>query len=310
MKSVLFAAAAVAAATVAVQAHAQVIADSSGQYAAGIGSNGELYDAGSGVGFVRFIDGFDPLSPGTPRDSWSLATSLSVAYADGQYFGVQGLTTSVVAGANTATATSLTDSGFSVTQAYSFVGDGNILRIDTTVTNLSDYTQHALFGRDVDWDVAPTSLSENTVGPFGTNPFVIDASYLGFEDPSADVPYAFSCSGGCNELGDVGAGIKLDLGWFGVGSYSTFTYYYGLSGLGSNLDALVSQGQAAGATYILGTQSSEADPYPALGANAAILGVGNVVHVGAVPEPATWGLMLAGFFGLGAALRRRRAAAA
>ncbi len=29
-----------------------------------------------------------------------------------------------------------------------------------------------------------------------------------------------------------------------------------------------------------------------------------------VPEPATWGLMLVGFFGLGSALRRRRAALA
>jgi hypothetical protein len=30
----------------------------------------------------------------------------------------------------------------------------------------------------------------------------------------------------------------------------------------------------------------------------------------AVPEPATWAMMLIGFFGLGAALRRRRAAGA
>ena len=38
-------------------------------------------------------------------------------------------------------------------------------------------------------------------------------------------------------------------------------------------------------------------------------GVDNIrLGVGSVPEPATWGLMIMGFGGLGAMLRRRRAA--
>jgi PEP-CTERM motif len=43
---------------------------------------------------------------------------------------------------------------------------------------------------------------------------------------------------------------------------------------------------------------------------AADLIVSNVSLVSSVPEPATWGMMLLGFFGLGAMVRRRSTAAA
>jgi hypothetical protein len=46
------------------------------------------------------------------------------------------------------------------------------------------------------------------------------------------------------------------------------------------------------------------------GASGGNVLVKSVTLSGAVPEPATWGLMLVGFGGLGAALRRRRALAA
>ena len=82
MKFGLFLASAVAVAAFASQASAQVISDSSGQYSVGIGAIGELYDVASGTGFVRVIDGYDPLQPGTPRDSWSIASGLGVAYAE------------------------------------------------------------------------------------------------------------------------------------------------------------------------------------------------------------------------------------
>ncbi|MGZ6016329.1 MAG: PEPxxWA-CTERM sorting domain-containing protein, partial [Phenylobacterium sp.] len=35
-----------------------------------------------------------------------------------------------------------------------------------------------------------------------------------------------------------------------------------------------------------------------------------IFNAGGVPEPATWAMMLTGFFGLGSMLRRRRAALA
>ena len=85
-----------------------------------------------------------------------------------------------------------------------------------------------------------------------------------------------------------------------------FSYFYGLNTIGGSLDTLVAQGQAAGATYIIGTQSSDNGDYPLLGVNSAILGVSDVLKTGGVPEPATWAMMLMGFFGLGSVVRRRR----
>src|SRR5690242_18820664 len=55
-------------------AHAvAVITDPGNAFAVGIGTSGELYDTGSGIGFSRLADGYDPLAPGTPRDSWGLS---------------------------------------------------------------------------------------------------------------------------------------------------------------------------------------------------------------------------------------------
>lgn len=310
MKFGLFLAGSVAALAIAGVASAQVITDASGSYAVGVGVDGELYDFASGTGFVRLGDGFDPLRPGTPRDSWSIATAANAAWADQSFFGSQGLTSVVLTGANSANVSSTSNIGFDVNQTYSFVGGGNILRVDAVVTNVSSGGLEALFARNVDWDVAPTELGENTVGAFGTNPFVVGSSALGFEDPAANAPYTLSCLGGCNLDGDLGAGIQINLGFLGAGDSARFSYFYGVNVAGDDLDALVGQAQLAGATYLIGTQSSEAGLYPGLGLNSAVLGVGDVtITTTAVPEPATWAMMLAGFFGMGSMVRRKRAVA-
>ena len=55
---------------VAFQAHAQnVITDPSASFSVGIDPSGALYDDSPVVGFRRLSDGYDPLAPGTPRDS-------------------------------------------------------------------------------------------------------------------------------------------------------------------------------------------------------------------------------------------------
>ena len=100
-------------------------------------------------------------------------------------------------------------------------------------------------------------------------------------------------------MGDNGAGIRIFLG-LGAGQTARFDYFYGLSQDGDDVAALISQTQAAGANYIIAGESTDG------GTQSATLGVGAVV----VPEPATWAMLIAGFFGLGGMLRRRGAATA
>lgn len=128
---------------------------------------------------------------------------------------------------------------------------------------------------------------------------VINSSYYGFENPTG--PYADSCNAGCNQTADLGGGIELDLGVLGAGQSASFTYLYGISQIGENVNGLIAQVDADGAYYYIATQSSENGAYPELGTNSAIIAVATPT-----PEPST--MVLVGL-GLCAAsfLRRKRA---
>ncbi|MFY9969960.1 MAG: hypothetical protein WAK41_11215, partial [Roseiarcus sp.] len=72
----------------ATSAQAQaMITDPTSSFSVGIGPNGELYDSGTGVGVRRLSDGYDPLAPGSPRDSWGVETSGGSAYGDYASYG-------------------------------------------------------------------------------------------------------------------------------------------------------------------------------------------------------------------------------
>jgi hypothetical protein len=299
----LFACAAVAVASVAVagQAAAQqaTITNAGGSVVVGLSSYGALYSSADDVGFRRTADGYDPIRPGVPRDSWGLSAGGSVAWSDPNLYGDSGIASGgLVAGANSAVATAMTDFGFTVVQNFSFV-DG-ILRIDTSVTNnTADAVSDVLFQRDVDWDIAPAASNDMVFGPSGASSLVVDSSYYGFEDPNPSSPFGFSCFLGCNAgPDDLGGGIKINLGNLLGGATRKFTYFYGVSAVGQTPANLIAAGHAAGAQYIIAGRGSGDRP------NSAFIGVA------AVPEPATWAMLILGFFGLGAVLRRRRAVAA
>ena len=285
-------------------ASADVITNGGGTFSVGIGGNGELFDFASGTGFRRNGDGYDPLLPGTPRDSWGVTTSDGSAYADQAAFGDANLTgTTFSGGGSSETAITTTNVGVQITQSYAFVGSGNILRIQETITNTSGSALTGVaFARDVDWDVSPTAFNENTFGPTGSSPLVIGSSYYGFENPTAGVPYSFSCSGSCNTTGDLGGGIQVGLPDLAAGGSDTFDFFYGVSGFEQSVNGLIGEAQHQGANYIIATQSSENGNYPDLGANSALIGVGQV------PEPITISLFGAGLAGMGAFRRRRKSA--
>ncbi|MDB5424824.1 MAG: hypothetical protein JWQ29_2240 [Phenylobacterium sp.] len=291
--------AALASTTLVSQAGAVVIADASGNFSVGVDATGALYDSPSTIGFRRNGDGYDPIKPGDPRDSWGVSANGVGSYADPQYAGSTLASSSVAGAANTAVVTS-TAGSLSIVQNYAFVGQ-NILTIDTLITNLSGLDAAVLFQRDVDWDFPDFGSSNITFGPLGSSPYVIDASFYGFEDADPTVAYISSCGGGCNEgPDDLGAGIKIDLGTLGAGETRRFTYYYGISRTGQSVDSLTGQTLDAGAQYVMAGMSQGE------GAQSATIGF----SFANVPEPTTWAMMLTGFFGLGTTLRRRRAALA
>jgi hypothetical protein len=273
----------------------------SGPFSVSIGPNGSLYDGNGSVAFQRLSDGYDPLIPGVPRDSWGVVTSSGSDAVD-PYAGCCGHTPSStsVYTASSATVTTAADASganVGVVENYSFL-QRNILEITTTVTNDAASATDVKFGRDVDWDVSPTEFDENSFGPAITGN-VINSSYYGFEDPAG--PYQYPCNSGCNKTNDLGGGIELDLGVLGAGQSATFAYLYGISQIGENVNGLIAQVDADGAYYYIATQSSENGAYPELGTNSAIIAVATPT-----PEPST--MVLVGL-GLCAAsfLRRKRA---
>ncbi|WP_310497934.1 PEPxxWA-CTERM sorting domain-containing protein [Sandarakinorhabdus sp.] len=276
---------------------------SNGTYSVGIGQNGELWDPSTGIGFVRLSDGFDPMAPGTPRDSWGVSLGTDGGpWADQTYFG--SIVTTTLSQTSAASATAYTNVGylsFAVEQHYSFVAP-NILKISEVIHN-GQYRSFFWFQRNWDVDVTPTEFAENSFAAGRTAPGILDATYYGFEHPDASIPYTRSCLSFCNVTGNVGGGIKVD--FFGriIPAFGTarVDYYYGISQPGQSSSDLIRQALGVGAQFLMVTQSAENGAWPYSGRNSAFIGVDTNV-----PEPASWAMMIAGFGLVGAAKRRRR----
>lgn len=267
------------------QASASVLL-TSGEFQAGVSDNGVLYDGA--VGLSR--GGFDVVAGGAPRDSWGL-----------NGYQVDPQNSGVVDGVSSATGDGVvttTFSDFSVQQTFSFNADG-ILLVNVEVTNLGWSPADLFFQRNVDWDLDQVSYDQEEVTGSGFSPFIVGITHFGFDDATGAGPYFAGCPDYCGTVGDLGGGLRLNLGSLASGATRKFTYYYGVNATGEDAEGLMNRTFAAGAQYVLTGRSVD-------GANAATLGV----SVAAIPEPSTWAMMLLGFFGLGAAIRRRTAALA
>lgn len=276
---------------------------SNGAYSVGIGKDGELWDPSSTIGFRRLSDGYDPLAQGTPRDSWGVSLGPDGGpWADQTYYG--SIVTTTLTQTGPASATAYTNVGylrFAVEQRYSFVAP-NILRISEIIHN-GEYASYFWFQRNWDVDVAPTAFAENSFATARTGPGIIDATYFGFENPDASMPYTRSCLSVCNVIGDVGGGIKVEFvpGVIPANGTARVDYYYGISQPGQSTRSLIDQAFGVGARFLMITQSAENGVWPNAGLNSAFIGVDTNV-----PEPASWAMMIAGFGLIGAAMRRRR----
>lgn len=265
---------------------AGTITDGSGDFTVGIGANGELFDPDSYTGFQRNSDGFDPLEPGTPRDSWGISAGSQGAFADSQEFGTSGVTSTLNFLANSATVASKA-LGLDILQEYAFAAP-NVLKITTTVANLSGATiADVAFQRNVDWEIAPTEFTENTVAPsIAGFSNITQTTSNGFENPDPTVPYGNDASGGVNSTGDLGAGIKIALGDIANGASKVFSFFYAIADGVAPAGLTTFNMQLLGSSYNMITQSSENGNWPGQGENYAILGFGGTVETVAVPLPA------------------------
>lgn len=165
--------------------------------------------------------------------------------------------------------------------------DGGKAQFDYALVNLSggaiDTARISLFGFDVAGLKSATASGDFAGVGAGNVPM------LGFAD------VCFSAGKGGNCAGGGGAGI-----WGGEAATGSFTLNYADTGLPLVLDNLFVRYQSIASTEF-GIKGGSG------------IGVGTVWQDGggiggAVPEPATWGLMIAGFGLVGASLRRRKSA--
>jgi hypothetical protein len=290
--------------------YAGVISSTNGKFQVGIGPDGELFDYSSGVGFLRVADGYDPIAPGTPRDSWGVSAGTTSGYADQAFYGVSNISSTSTYGANTASVSSWLNDGVSnllqVNESYSFAAS-NVVEIQTTVSNLTSSTQSVLFRRDVDWDVAPTEFNEMINVPAQPS-FVSSASYYGFEnpDPTSTFMYQAAATGGTYGPGDQGGGFTLDLGSLASNTTSTFDIYYALNYRDQSGTDLTTELDGLGANYVITGYSSDGNMDTAT--NFAALGV-SVPSTGPspVPEPSSMVALAGGLFGMIGMIRRRKA---
>lgn len=253
------------------------------------------------TGTGTFDLGTDYISPGTPHDGFSLISD-QFGFTQNDNVGLTGFGTGTVTAlvgvaargyANAVTWTGGLAGFLEITNSYFFnPGDERVL-IETSIVALSDLTNLA-FARSVDPDSGTTvSINERGNDTFGIHDFVGSESttngrtlaLVNIDDSGFDHttqinwlccsninPYSvLSHTGGDqgnSSTGDHGLNLAYDIGSLSTGSTATFQYAYA-AGLG--LDDIVI-------------------PPP----------------TGAVPEPATWMMLILGFMGVGGTMRMRK----
>jgi len=278
---------------------------STAQMQVGIGTNGNLFDSGAVIG-MRRTDGYDPISPGAPREAWGISAGSSVGFADTKFGPLHLSTTARTFTSSSGQITTFLQSGatnlLQVVQKYSFVpGAGNILKILTTVTNVTASNQAVYYSRNVDWDINPTFFN-NTVIPAYSSP-ILQASFSGEEAPSPLALFAnVAPTTGGTMTGDLGAGMRINLGTLLPGQSTTFDVFHGIS-LGTQTRSnLASQLVTAGANVFVASGDSTDH------VNSAAMGFGFEPAVVPLPSSVWMGGVLLGLIGIVRLVRRQAAA--
>ena len=298
----------------------------------GINDDGSL-DASTSAGFVGLGYNFtgqggrtgfqDALTPGCACEAWGVSANGTAGGQVGDVTGNQNITVH----ASSSTATSFTSNtelstlpGLTVTQTFSLSNQnasGALFKDSITIHNGTGSAISDLeYARAMDWDVPPTEFNEYvTFVGTGTTADLLRSTDNGFananpltaiSDGGIDGPIN---SDGTTGPDDHGALFVFGFGGLADGADRTFNILYGAAGNEAGALSLLSA--VSPELYNLGQSSSgpggaRNPDFPTF--IFAFNGVGGkvVVPPSGTPEPATWGLMLLGFGGLGATLRANR----
>lgn len=251
------------------------------------------------TGAAAFSDATDYVSPGTPHDGFSLISD-QFGFTENDnnsidsfgFFSPTLLTGAAANGYDNAASWTGGTSFLTLTNAYFFNdGDERVL-VKTTITAKSDLTNLA-FARSVDPDSGTTSsINQRGNSTYGVDDFVGSESTangrtLALINLNGDVfEHTTQINNSCCSNIDPYDVLTLS----GLGDNSTGDHGLNLAYLIGNLLT----GQSVTLTY----------------AYAAGLGLDDTGNppTGAVPEPATWAMMIGGFALAGAAMRRRKTA--
>ena len=209
----------------------------------------------------------DGLTPGCACEAWGIADATAgVSGYTGAVVGTSGI--SNVSFTNTeTTATSVTNafSTFEVTHAYApSTATQDLYEVRVTIKNISDASTRVLYGRAMDWDVAPTEFNEYTTLQRGNSTRLIYSSDDGFDnaDPlGSDNPILFSNQNVIRSgPDDHGAHFRFDFGTLAPGASLEFTIGYGASATAAS--AITALSKFGAESYSLGEPSNTADGSP------------------------------------------------
>lgn len=257
---------------------------------------------------------YEATAPGCLCEGWGVADlGAGISGSANNDYGVSGLTfVSFDSTASTVTTVSRISDLLEIKHEYKPSANSNLYQVDVTITNLAAVTSgDIVYRRVMDWDIEPTAFEEySTIQGTAGAENVLFASNDGFAtaDPLAG-PSDIGYTGDFKDAGtdDHGALFDLKFSPIEAGGSLILSIFYGAAP--TEREALTSLASVGAEIYSLG---QAADDINGTGPDRSTFifgfkGVGGVVvDPGAVPEPATWAMMIAGFGLVGAAARRRR----